>query len=148
MLKFISKMNIPIILQFGKFGLVGLSNTIISYIVYAGLTYKGIPYIIASVFAFVVSVLNSFFWNNKFVFTRNEDEIRNIWKTLAKTFISYAWTGLFLNNILLFLFVEKIHLSKFIAPFCSLIITIPLNFIMNKFWAFKEKKIENFAKKV
>ena len=60
-----------LLLQFIKFGIVGLSNTLISYGVYAGLTYVGVPYVLASVIGFVVSVLNSFFWNNRYVFKKN-----------------------------------------------------------------------------
>lgn len=51
-------------IQFLKFGIVGLSKSAISYIVYAILTYVGIPYLVASIIGFVVSVLNVFFWNN------------------------------------------------------------------------------------
>ncbi len=129
-------------LQFIKFGIVGFSNTIISYLVYTVLTYFGIPYVVANIIGFIVSVLNSFFWNNKFVFKKNEGEDRNVWWTLCKTFISYAGTGLILSNILLVFFIEKIEISKFIAPIFGLIITIPINFLVNKFWSFKTIKTE------
>lgn len=129
-------------LQFIKFGIVGFSNTVISYLVYALLTYYGIPYVAANIIGFIVSVLNSFFWNSKFVFKKDEGENRNVWWTLCKTFISYAGTGLILSNILLVFFIEKIGISKYIAPIFGLIITIPINFLVNKFWSFKTKKTE------
>ena len=129
-------------LQFIKFGIVGLSNTLISYGVYAGLTYIGVPYVLASVIGFVASVLNSFFWNNRYVFKKNDGERRNPWWTLAKTFLAYAGTGLILSNILLALFVEKMGVSKYLAPIISLVITIPLNFVINKFWSFRTKRIK------
>lgn len=132
------KMNL--LIQFIKFGVVGLSNTLISYGMYAVLTYIGVPYVLASVIGFMVSVLNSFFWNNRFVFIKNDGEQRNPWYTLVKTFLAYAGTGLFLSNILLVLFVEKIGISKYLAPILSLGITIPLNFIINKFWSFRTTK--------
>ena len=131
---------IRLLTQFIKFGIVGLSNTIISYGVYAGLTYVGVPYVLASVIGFVVSVLNSFFWNNRYVFKKNDGEQRNPWWTLAKTFLAYAGTGLILSNILLVLFVEKMDISKYLAPILSLVVTIPLNFVINKFWSFRTKK--------
>ena len=130
-------------IQFVKFGLVGVSNTAISYGVYAFFTYLGVQYIIANVAGFVVSVLNSFFWNNRYVFKKEKDEKRNLWWTLLKTFLAYAGTGLIIANILLFLFVEKLCLSKYIAPIFSLVITIPLNFIINKLWTFKATKMYN-----
>ncbi len=130
------------VLQFIKFGFVGAANTLISYATYALLVYFGTPYIIASICGFIVSTFNAFFWNNVFVFKKQKDEKRNLWKALVKTFLSYAGTSLVLNNILLAFFVEILHISKYIAPLISLVITIPLNFLLNKFWSFKGEKTE------
>ena len=126
--------------QFFKFGLVGVSNTAISYGTYALLTYIGCPYVLSNIIAFVVSVLNSFFWNNRYVFKKGDSEHRNPWWTLAKTFLAYGSTGLILSNVLLVIFVEKCNMNKYIAPLLILVITIPLNFIINKFWAFRTNK--------
>ena len=59
---------------------------------------------------------------------------------MIKTYISYAFTGLILQNLLLFLFIDIFHISKYLAPFLGLVITIPLNFILNKKWAFQSEK--------
>lgn len=143
-----NKDMISFFVQFIKFGLVGFSNTVISYTLYALLTYIGVPYLLASIVGFVVSVLNSFFLNDRYVFSKNYGEKRNPYITLAKTFLSYSLTGLLLSNILLVLFIEKGGINKFLAPILVLVITIPLNFLINKFWAFKVKDIEtNLAKR-
>lgn len=126
--------------QFFKFGLVGVSNTAISYGTYAFLTYVGCPYVCSNIIAFIVSVLNSFFWNNRYVFKKEEGEKRNPWWTLAKTFMAYGSTGLILSNVLLVFLVEKLNMNKYVAPLLILLITIPLNFLINKFWAFRTKK--------
>jgi putative flippase GtrA len=127
------------ITQFIKFGVVGLSNTIISYVIYALLVYLHLHYIAASVIAFIISVLNSFFWNNKYVFKKQDEQKRNILHSLLKTYLSYAFTGLVLQNLLLFVFIDIIHISKYIAPLFGLTVTVPLNFILNKLWAFRSK---------
>lgn len=129
-----------IIFQFIKFGIVGLSNTIISYGVYVLLTYIGFQYVLSNVIGFIVSVLNSFYWNNKYVFKKSNNQERNILFALIKTFIAYSTTGLFLNSIMLVLLVEKLDISKYIAPIFVLIVTIPLNFVINKYWSFRNKK--------
>ncbi len=139
-MKFKREKLLSLISQFIKFSLVGVSNTAISYGTYALLTYIGCPYVISNIIAFIVSVLNSFFWNNRYVFKKNDGEHRNPWWTLAKTFLAYGSTGLILSNILLVLFVEKFNMNKYIAPLLILIITIPLNFVINKFWAFRTDK--------
>lgn len=135
-------------MQFVKFGIVGLSNTVLSYVLYVVglLLFRRLQilpnsgYLVAQVIAFVLSVLWSFYWNNKLVFTLQEGEERSIFKALIKTFISYSFTGLFLNSILLVLWVKVMHISEFIAPIINLLVSVPLNFVINKFWAFGKKK--------
>lgn len=82
-------------------------------------------------------MLWSFYWNNKYVFKQNEGQERNIFAALLKTYVSYAFTGLFLNSVLSFIWVEIIGVSKLIAPIINLLVSVPINFLMNKFWAFK-----------
>ena len=134
--------------QFIKFGLVGVSNTLLSYLIYIFVIWILKPYnvyfdyILGSVLGFILSVLWSFFWNSKLVFNEGSEK-RNILKSLLKTYLSYAATGIVLANILLYVFVEIFGISKEIAPLLNLLITVPLNFILNKYWAFrKEKKKE------
>ena len=118
-------------MQFVKFGIVGVSNTVISYFLYAIslLTFQKLN-ILGKVDYLVAQV-------NKMVFTAKEGEQRSLWKTLLKTYVSYSFTGLFLNSILLVVWVRMLGVSEFIAPIFNLLISVPLNFIINKFWAFK-----------
>lgn len=122
--------------QFLKFGIVGMSNTLISYIVYLILVKLQVNYLIANIVGFIVSVLNSYYWNNKYVFKKQDGEQRIWWKSLIKTFVCYAVTGLGLSNILLVMWVEWLKIPEEIAPLISLLITVPLNYFINKFWAF------------
>ena len=128
--------------EFLQFGLVGVSNTIISYLLYVVtlllVSKSGVKfdYIIANIVSWLLSVLWSFYWNNKFVFKKEEGEKRNIWAALFKTYVSYGFTGLILNNILSVLWVSVLHISKMLAPIINLVISIPINFFMNKLWAF------------
>lgn len=119
--------------QFIKFGLVGISNTLISLGTYYLLYFLGVNYLISNTVGFVVSVLNSYYWNNKYVFKKTQ---KGHLKPLIKTFLSYGSTFL-LSTVLLFIMVQYFGVSEIIAPIVTLVITIPLNFLMNKFWAFK-----------
>ena len=131
--------------EFLQFGLVGVSNTIISYLLYVVtlllVSKSGVKfdYIIANIVSWLLSVLWSFYWNNKFVFKKEEGEKRNIWAALFKTYVSYGFIGLILNNILSVLWVSVLHISKMLAPIINLVISIPINFFMNKLWAFGKK---------
>lgn len=120
-------------LQFIKFSLVGVSNTIISLAIYYILVLFEINYILANTLAFIISVLNSYYWNNRFVFKKSES---GHLKPLLKTYIAYGST-FFLTTGLMYIMIEKIGISQLIAPLINLIITVPLNFIINKSWAFK-----------
>ncbi len=127
-------------LQFIKFGIVGVSNTLIHYFTYLICIFAGCHYLIASVIGFLVSVINAFYWNNKYVFVKEENATRSLWQAFLKTFLSYAGTGLVLENVLLVIWVRFLHVPEAIAPLVTLLITIPINFILNKFWAFKDRK--------
>jgi len=43
---------------------------------------------------------------------------------------------------LLIFWVKVLHISEFIAPILNLLISVPLNFVINKYWAFKSSKKE------
>lgn len=136
------------LLQFVKFGIVGVSNTVVSYVIYVvsllifqeNKLIPSVDYLVAQVIAFILSVLWSFYWNNKYVFKKDENQERNLWQTLIKTYISYAFTGLFLNSIFSLLWVEWLGVPKIFAPIINLLVNVPINFFMNKFWAFGEGK--------
>lgn len=129
-----------------KFCIVGVSNTLISYVLYiaalalierASLSLR-YDYLLASFVAFMLSVLWSFYWNNKFTFS-GKREGKELAAALFKTYVSYSVTGLVLQNILLYVWVDMLGIGKAVAPLINLVITIPINFLMNKFWAFKDK---------
>ena len=135
------------LLQFIKFGIIGLSNTVVSYTIYIGTLFllqkwgifPKIDYLIGNVTGFMISVLWSFYWNRKFVFHPEEGKQIPLLRALIKTYVSYAFTGLFLNSILSVFWVEWIGMSKIYAPIFNLLISVPLNFVMNKFWAFRSR---------
>lgn len=122
------------IIQFIKFGIVGLSNTAISlFIYYIFIYFNKNWYLIGNTIGFFISVLNSYYWNHKYVFDKKE---KGHIKSILKTLISYGFTFI-LSTGLLFIMVNYLSISPIIAPILNLIITIPLNFLLNKFWAMK-----------
>ncbi len=120
------------IVQFIKFGIVGVSNTFIALTVYYLLLWLGAIYLIANTISWIVSVFNAFYWNNRCVF---ENDIPWL-KAIIKTYISYG-VSFVAGTILLIIFVEVCNISDKIAPLLTLLLTIPMNFIMNKYWTFK-----------
>jgi len=134
------------ILQFVKFGMVGLSNSVLYYILYVITLLVmqkmnflvQIDYLLAQFVGFAISVLWSFYWNRKYVFQAQPEQIS--WpKALLKSYISYGFTGIILNSILAVLWVQVFGIPKLIAPVFNLLVSVPLNYILNKFWAFRKK---------
>ena len=127
--------------QFIMYAMVGLSNTIVSYVFFE-IFYKavGLSLEVSNFLGFSISVVNACYWSNKYVFKAEEGVQRVWWKTFIKTYISYALFGLIIHTALLKLFVEVWGVSAFVAPIILLFIITPLNFIANKFWAYKDKK--------
>lgn len=135
-------------MQFVKFALVGVTNTLMSTFINWGTLllldqlggFEGIDKYIGNTVAFILSVLWSYMLNSKFVFKESEDgEKRVWWKTLLKTYAAYAFTGLGLSNIISWLCVDVWGISKYIAPLINLVISVPINYVMNKFWAYRQK---------
>lgn len=125
--------HLPLAKQFIKFGLVGLSNTAISMSLYYALVYLGVNYLVANLIGFMISVLNSYYWNNRYVFNKTEE---GHLKPIIKTYLAYGST-LLLSTFLLYVMVQQLGISQWIAPLLNLAITIPINFLINKLWAFR-----------
>jgi gtrA family integral membrane protein len=118
------------VLQFLKFLVVGVLNTIIFLVVYYSLLNLGVNYIVSNISGFLVSILNAYLLNSKYVFLKNNNA-----KNFLKVFMVYGTTTI-LSTFLLYLMVDIIKISDKIAPLINLCITTPTNFYLNKFWAF------------
>ncbi len=133
------------LLQFLRFGLVGLSNSALSYILFLISLWlfqkfdiwPQVDYLIAQLIGFMISVLWSFYWNRKFVF-----HAENLpWpRALLKTYLSYAFSGIVLNSVLSIIWVQGLGIPKVVAPILNLVVSVPVNFLLNKFWAFRKPK--------
>ncbi|MFA6492789.1 MAG: GtrA family protein [Patescibacteria group bacterium] len=120
--------------QFVKFGLVGVSSTIIDWGIFyfLNLTF-GIYYLTAKVLSFSVAVINSFVWNRRWTF-RSTDPNRN--REFTK-FLIIALVGLFINALIMYLAVSIFHTRKIVGLIFSTGIVTFWNFLANKFYTFK-----------
>ena len=132
-------------IQFIKFGIVGVSNTLVSYLLNLLCLFLldkydvAYDYVIANTVAFVLSVLWSFYWNERFVFTEKQDSYQsNRLVRLLKMYLSYGFTGIILNNVLSFLWISVLGISKVIAPLINSAVGVPINYLLNKKWTFEE----------
>ena len=124
--------------QFVKFGLVGAVNTLLSL----GINYLFIwldpsLYLWGNFVGWAFSVLNAFYWNNRFVFQKSAATRKELWLRLGKSYVSYGASFL-LSTLLIWLEVQVLGLSEWLSPILTLIVTIPLNFVVNKLWTFRK----------
>ena len=135
------------LLQFVKFGIFGVSNTAISYgiemlcyyVLFVNVPWSESVRILAtSVLAFVVSVTNSYYWNNRYVFgSGTKKTVRQHLTAYLKTVACYGVTGLLLAPAIK-VYVTALGVPYWLSSLGALVVTIPLNFILNKFWAFRK----------
>ncbi len=124
----------PIVRQFLGFCLVGLSNTGVALATFYYCVFLGMHYLVANVLAWVISVFNAFYWNNKYVF-----QSRVSWRQgLVRSYMSYGASFL-LGTVILYVLIDIFSFSVVLAPLFVFAITTPINFSLNKYWAFRRK---------
>ena len=122
-------------IQFLKFGAVGVTNSIITFVVYSFLVFLGSNYLVANVIGYGAGVINSYIWNSKFVFKRQQS------KVLFTKFIIVNIITLGINTMTIFILIDKLYYGKYVSQLLTIFISMIINYTLNKFWTFK--KIED-----
>jgi len=99
----------------------------------------GIHYLIANAAGFIITVAISYVLNNIFTFQPSKGG-RLAWslKTLLKVYVSYFATGMILNSVLLWFWNDCAGINKNLSPVLNLFVTMPVNFLLNKLWAYRQ----------
>lgn len=121
--------------QFVKFGIVGVTSTIIDWGIYLLLTrIFGVFYLMAKILSFAVAVLNSYIWNRRWTFRSNDPaKLRQFIK-----FLTISIVGVVLNTLIMYIAVDKIKLHDIFGLVLATAIVMIWNFLANKFYTFRE----------
>jgi putative flippase GtrA len=126
-------LNAPVVVQFVKFGIVGVSNTLLAFAIYTVLLKLfGVWYIAASAIGFVLGAVNGFLLNRRWTFAGH----------VGDSLTPVRWgvvqgCGLALNLGLLYLFVDDAGVEKLLGQaFATAIVTV-LTFLVNRAWTFR-----------
>jgi putative flippase GtrA len=130
-------LSAPIVAQFIKFGIVGISNTLLFFAVYTLLLEVfGVWYIAASAIGFVVGAVNGFLLNRAWTFSGHVGD--------ALTPVRWAIVqgcGLALNEGLLYLCVDGLGLHKLIGQAIAIAIVVVVTFLANRAWTFRARPV-------
>ncbi len=122
--------------QLIKFSVVGISSTIIDWLIYFLITrFLGIFYIFAKIISFLMAVINSYTWNRKWTFrSENPQKAQEFVKFLVVSVV-----GLTLNTAVMFLAVSKAHWHDLYALILATSVVMAWNFTIDKMWVFNRK---------
>ena len=123
--------------QFIGFGLVGGINTILTYLLYLTLYQLINPTAAMGVGYGLTSVLGLFL-NDTWVFKVKDH--RDLKSVAPRYYFSYGLTFI-MSLILTSFWNDAFNLPKPLAPMFALMITDPTNFLLSKFWVFREKGV-------
>ena len=137
------KDGINFVLQFIKFSMVGVLNTIIAlgiYYLFIWIDYSITMALLGQTVGWTLGVLNAFVLNRAFVF---KESTELWWKILIKLYLAYAMS-LGITLVLTFVLIEIVGISAVITPLLILFVTVPFNFLVSKYWSFyrNEKKVK------
>lgn len=119
-----------IIAQVLKFGVVGGTAFLIDYSIMIALTeFFGINYLISSGISFVVSVIYNYILSVHWVFDVDKDGDK---KKEFIVFILLSVIGLGLNQLLMWVFVSRVHVFYMLAKIFVTAIVMIYNFVTRK----------------
>lgn len=123
----------PLVVQFFKFGIVGVSNTLLTFAIYTVLLKVfGVWYLAASAIGFAVGAVNGFLLNRRWTFREHVgDALTPVRWGIVQT------CGLGVNVGLLYLFVHDVGLDKLIGQACATAIVTVSTFLVNRAWTFR-----------
>ena len=117
--------------SFIRFGVVGVSNTVIGFGAF-WTAHRVLRAGIAQAIAYTLGTLWSYYWNRRWTF-QSQGKVAGE----AARFFGLQLCFLFLSSKLLDMLVEREHLPALLSWLgVSVLITV-LNFVATRFWAFK-----------
>lgn len=121
------------LIQFIKFGIVGISNTLLTaLIIWILLKVLHCSDYFSNFTGYIVGLLNSFIWNRKWTFESKTKVSATLFKFILTFAICYI---LQLGN--LYLLLHFTHIDSYICQLLSIVVYTIINFILNKNYTFK-----------
>lgn len=120
--------------QLVRFSLVGGSGYAVNLAVFAGCVHGlGIGYALSAGVAFLVAVVNNFWWNRHWTFAAGHGPAA----FQAMRFFAVSVVAFLLGLLLLVTLVDGLGLAKVPAQAIAVLCATPVSFLGNKLWTFR-----------
>lgn len=118
---------------------MGILTTIVNIGVYYSLTKTELlNYQVATIMAWVVSVLFAYVTNKKFVFVSKTTSYKELQREISSFFV-FRLLSLGIDFISMMLLIEIFHMDDFLAKLLANVIVIVFNYIASKQLIFKKQ---------
>ncbi|MEF9922772.1 MAG: GtrA family protein [Anaerovoracaceae bacterium] len=121
-----------------RYIITGGTTTVINYVIFILLTQVAINYIVANSIAWLGAVIFAFYANKHMVFHSQGNKLKEFTQ-----FFSVRILTLFLENFLLYLFVDVVGSNQLLSKIIVSVVTVALNYFACKYCVFKEGKVTN-----
>jgi putative flippase GtrA len=129
--------NKMVIVQFGKFMLVGVLNFLVDQGIFNLLNYVFlVNYILAKTISYSCGVINSYFFNRMWTFKQKLKYLS--WDFAKFIFVNLISMGVSL--LAMYIFVNRFMMPNWLASVLSTFFSFTVNFAGNKLLVFKDKK--------
>lgn len=121
--------------RFTKFVVVGVSNTVIDFSIFALLLHVAHwQYLWANLVGFTIAGANSYFFNRRWTFRSTAGDVHRE----AAQYLAVIGSGFLLNEGGLYLLVAHAHLGALFAKVVVTGVVLVWNFALNRFWTFRQ----------
>ena len=122
------------LMRFVRFCAVGVLNTAVTFVVFTVLRKFDVNIYLSNVLSYVAGVINSFFWNKKWVYRSKEGRW---WKEAALFLLFFGVC--YAVQLLVFRALLKIF-PEWLTQLCGMGVYSVSNFLLNRLFTFNEKK--------
>jgi putative flippase GtrA len=131
----VHRFDAPVVRHFIKYGIVGASNTILTFVIYTALIKGlGVHYLVALLIGYVVGSLNSYVLNRRWTFRAGHVAH----STAGTRFAVVQVCAIAANEGLLYVFVHHLHVEKIAAQAILTIPVLAVTFFINRAWSFSQ----------
>lgn len=119
--------------QFARFLLVGLSNTVLSFVAYRLLLAVGTPYVIAAALGFSVGAVNGYVLNRRWTFAARDTTRARV------VYVAVQVAGAVSTSLLVLLLVGGLGVNKVAAYVVAIPPVTVSTFTANRLWTFADR---------